>query len=272
MTDSRNIVEVRSLSKTYRSGRRSGDVTAALQDVSFELARGGSLAIVGESGSGKSTCARIVAGLEEPSSGTLVIGGDEVDLARPDRRSRKRRARQVQMVFQDPYSSLDRRQTVEDCLAECVNQHVDLDSEARQRRVRELIEQVGLDERHMRVRPKSLSGGERQRVAIARALTAEPDVLILDEAVAALDVSIQAQVLNLLADIRARTSISYLFISHDLAVVQRICDDVIVMCEGRIVERGGVGDVLSRPQEAYTQRLVDSIPREGWKPRRRIGQ
>jgi len=177
------------------------------------------------------------------------------------------------MVFQDPYQSLDRRQPVRDAIEESLHLHArSLDKAARRARVDELLDSVGLDERQGAALPRALSGGQRQRVAIARALAAEPRVLILDEAVAALDVSIQAQVLNLLADIREQTGVAFLFISHDLAVVRQLCDDAVVLHRGRVVETGQVDQILEAPREEYTQRLIASIPRAGWRPKRRIAQ
>ena len=164
------------------------------------------------------------------------------------------------------YSSLDPRQTAEHALAEVLKLHR---GGASTTRVRELCELVGLDERQSRALPRALSGGQRQRIAIARALAAEPRVVILDESVAALDVSIQAQILNLLADIRERTGVSYVLISHDLAVVRQITDEAIVMYRGRVVERGPTAQVLDAPQHEYTQLLRASVPRRGWKPQRR---
>jgi oligopeptide transport system ATP-binding protein len=172
-------------------------------------------------------------------------------------------------VFQDPYSSLNPRQRVSEAIEEVLRLHFDLSRAEREARVRRLLDEVGLDERQGNALPKSLSGGQRQRVAIARGLAAEPDVLILDEAVASLDVSIQAQVLNLLAKIRDDTGVSYLFISHDLAVVRQVSDDTIVMWRGRVVEQGPTDTILSTPEHPYTKLLLDSAPGPGWKPRRR---
>ena len=242
-----------------------GDCTA-VDDISFSVAPGGALAIVGESGSGKTTTARMIIGLERPTSGRIFVGGRERTHGRMGSRERRRLASEVQMVFQDPYSSLDPRQRVHDCLDEIVRLHFDLDREARVARISELMTQVGLDERHASVRPRSLSGGEQQRVAIARALASKPRVLILDEAVASLDVSVQAQVLNLLADIREQTGITYLFISHDLAVVRQVSDEVVVMKCGVIVERGPTDRVLDQPEDPYTRALLSAAPRPGWKP------
>ncbi|MEU6998767.1 ATP-binding cassette domain-containing protein [Nonomuraea sp. NPDC046570] len=266
------VLEVRDLRKVYPVGVSDdcpdGEFTA-LHGESFTLAPGGSLAVVGESGSGKTTCARLIVGLERATSGVVLIDGVEQVRTRMGSARRRRRGRQVQIVFQDPYSSLDPRQRVRDCLAEVLTLHFDLDARARERRIDELLDQVGLDERQAGALPRALSGGQRQRVAIARALAAEPKILILDEAVAALDVSIQAQVLNVLADVRDASGVAYLFITHDLAVVQQLCDDVVVMHSGRIVERGTVASVLEQPVHPYTRRLLASVPRPGWTPRRR---
>jgi ABC-type glutathione transport system ATPase component len=175
----------------------------------------------------------------------------------------------VQIVFQDPYTSLDPRQNAEATIDEVLKLHHGWPTDRRRARTAELIDLVGLDTRQARALPRSLSGGQRQRVAIARALAAQPDILILDESVAALDVSIQAQVLNLLADIRDQTHVSYILISHDLAVVRQLTDEAIVLRRGTVVERGPTAQVLDDPQHPYTQRLRASVPRPGWKPRRR---
>ena len=241
----------------------------AVDDVSFEIPPGQSLAIVGESGSGKTTIARMIVGLVRPTHGTITVCGH--DRSRPARstRDRRRRGREVQIVFQDPYTSLDPRQSAEDTIDEVLRLHHGWPADRRRARTAELVDLVGLDTRQSRALPRSLSGGQRQRVAIARALAAEPAVLILDESVAALDVSIQAQVLNLLADIRDETHVSYVLISHDLAVVRQLTDEAIVLHRGKMVERGRTARVLDHPQHPYTQRLRASVPRPGWKPRRR---
>ncbi|MCF2533212.1 ATP-binding cassette domain-containing protein [Yinghuangia sp. KLBMP8922] len=241
----------------------------AVDDVAFRLEVGGSLAVVGESGSGKTTTARMIAGLEQPTAGSIAVAGKERGPGRPRGAGRRARAREIQMVFQDPYSSLDRRQRVRDAVAEAVRLHRPLRGPALAARVDELLDLVGVDERQAGSLPRALSGGQRQRVAIARALAAEPQVLILDEAVAALDVSIQAQILNLLAHIRTTTGTTLLFITHDLGVVPHICDEVLVMRSGQVVESGPVPSVLREPQHDYTRRLVASVPKPGWKPRRR---
>ncbi|ADB50665.1 ABC transporter ATP-binding protein [Conexibacter woesei] len=256
------VLEVQGLHKAF------GDVVA-VSDVSFSLARGGSLAIVGESGSGKTTVARMIVGLERPTAGTIRACGEDRSRPTASTRERRRRAREVQIVFQDPYSSLDPRQSVTRSLEEIVRFHRGGSASERAARVAELAELVGLDERQTRAMPQALSGGQRQRVAIARALAAEPQVLILDESVAALDVSIQAQVLNLLAEIRERTGVSYVLISHDLAVVRQLTEEAIVMRGGRVVEQGTTARVLDDPQDDYTRLLRASVPRPGWKPARR---
>jgi ABC-type glutathione transport system ATPase component len=174
----------------------------------------------------------------------------------------------VQIVFQDPYTSLDPRQSATDAIDEVLRLHHGWPADRRRARAAELAELVGLDERQRHTLPRALSGGQRQRVAIARALAAEPRILILDESVAALDVSIQAQVLNLLADIRDATGVSYVLISHDLAVVRQLTEQAIVLRHGRIVERGPTGQVLDDPRHEYTRRLRASVPRPGWKPGR----
>ncbi|MFD9125351.1 ABC transporter ATP-binding protein [Kitasatospora sp. NPDC059571] len=254
-----NVLEVTGL-------RRSFGGVPAVDDVSFTLAAGGSLGIVGESGSGKTTTARIVVGLEQADEGRVVVQGRVRTGRARGRAERIARAREVQMVFQDPYLSLDPRTGVQAVLRETLRLHFpDADHASR---IAELLDQVGLGTRAADALPRQLSGGQRQRVAIARALAVEPAVMVLDEAVAALDVSVQAQVLNLLADIRERTGIGYLFITHDLGVVRCITDDVIVMRHGRIVEAGPTAEVLADPRHPYTRLLLESVPRPGWDPDR----
>ncbi len=260
------VLSVSGLRKEFRGAPDAGPIVA-VDDLDFTLAPGGALAVVGESGSGKTTVARMIAGLEQPSAGSIRIHGVE-RLAVGRRHDRLAHARQVQMVFQDPYASLDPRQDIQGCLDEVLRLHHGGTAAARAARIAALLRQVGLDERHARLRPRSLSGGQRQRVAIARALVVEPAVLILDESVAALDVSIQAQILNLLNDLRRRLGIAYLFITHDLAAAQYICETMIVMRKGRLVESGPSRQVLSDPQSPYTRRLLAAVPRKGWVPRR----
>ena len=270
------LLEVSGLRKVFPrhpglSGGRSGGLTA-VDGVSFTLPAGGCLAVVGESGSGKTTCARIIAGLEPATDGTVTMDGAPWHTGRIALAERRRRARLVQMVFQDPYQSLDRRQTVAGCLEESLRLHFTLSAAQRRERVAELLDLVGLTADHAAARPRQLSGGQRQRVAIARALAPRPRLLILDEAVAALDVSIQAQILNLLLDTRAQTGVALLFISHDLGVVRQIADEVLVMKDGRAVEHGAADAVFRAPADPYTRRLLDSIPRPGWTPRSHQGR
>jgi oligopeptide transport system ATP-binding protein len=255
------VLDVSGLRKEF------GDLVA-VDAVSFAVPQARSLAIVGESGSGKTTIARMIVGLERPTAGTITACGRDRSSPARSARERRRRGSEVQIVFQDPYTSLDPRQTAEATIAEVLRLHHGWSPERRRARIEELIGLVGLDQRQARALPRALSGGQRQRVAIARALAAEPRLLILDESVAALDVSIQAQVLNLLADIRDSTSVSYVLISHDLAVVRQLTDDVIVLHLGVVVERGATASVLDSPQHEYTKRLRASVPRPGWKPRR----
>ena len=262
LADADCVLAVEGLRKEFGS-------LVAVDEVSFAIPAGQSLAIVGESGSGKTTIARMIVGLERPTKGSITACGR--DRSRPARstRDRRRRGSEVQIVFQDPYTSLDPRQTAEHAIDEILRLHHGYEVKRRRARIAELTDLVGLDSRQARALPRALSGGQRQRVAIARALAAEPRVLILDESVAALDVSIQAQVLNLLADIRDETSVSYVLISHDLAVVRQLTDDAIVMHRGQLVERGRTAQILDDPQHPYTQRLRASVPRPGWKPVRR---
>ena len=251
------------------SSSDSGEFVA-VDDVSFDLADGGSLAIVGESGSGKTTVAKILAGLEKATGGTIEIEGEVQERRARLRGGRRRQARTVQMVFQDPYGSLDPRQTVQSALEEVLNEHFSLSRSERDDRIVGMLEQVGLDERHAQSRPRELSGGQRQRVAIARALIIEPRVLVLDEAVAALDVSVQAQIINLLIQLRRRVQTAYLFISHDLGVVRHISDSCLVMQHGQVVESGLTREVLSDPKTDYTRMLLAAVPHRGWRPSRRL--
>jgi oligopeptide transport system ATP-binding protein len=259
-----SLLSVEHLRKEY-----PGPLTA-VDDVSFSVEPGGSLAIVGESGSGKTTCARIIAGLETATSGSVRIGGQDVRPGRVMRRAaRMRRARLVQMVFQDPYTSLDPRQSVNSAIAEVLALHGYRDRRKRAGRTEELLDKVGLPARVGSSFPRTLSGGQRQRAAIARALAASPRLLILDEAVSALDVSVQAQVLNLLAELRDADGLTSVFISHDLGVVRQVSTTCVVMHRGVIVERGTTSTILDAPAHPYTRRLLAAVPRPGWKPRAR---
>jgi peptide/nickel transport system ATP-binding protein len=237
--------------------------TTAVRGVSFDVAEGSVLGLVGESGSGKSSVARAVVGLT-PSAGTVRLG--DVDVSSAPSRDARRARRGVQLVFQDSRSSLDPRFTVEQCVLEGLGgSGLRLRSGRREAsaRVAELLELVSLDPAIARDRPERLSGGQRQRVAIARALAARPDVLIADEVTASLDVSVQAVVLNLLRRLRAELGLTMLFISHNLAVVRYMCDDIAVMFDGRIVEYGPVDSVIGHPEDPYTRTLLAAIPEIG---------
>lgn len=259
------VIVVNSLSRTFNTGR--GRTVTALDNVSVAVEAGTCLAVVGESGSGKTTLARIIVGLERADGGTVTLAG-RVVAAKARRHELRRRAKQIQMVFQDPQSSFNRRLPVSMAVDEVLRAHTSLGARARRERCAALFEQVGLEPRHLTARPDELSGGQRQRVAIARALAADPAVIVLDESVAALDVTVQAQILQLLAELRAEKGLTYLFITHDLSVVQQIADHVVVMRAGVIVERGTTAEVLSNPQHPYTQLLLECAPRPGWKPKR----
>jgi peptide/nickel transport system ATP-binding protein len=247
------------------AGRRSAAVLA-VDDVSFAIDRGGALAIVGESGSGKTTVARCLAGLEVPTRGTIEVCGERWTAGRTSLRARRRRARNIQLVFQDPYQSLDPRQKVGEALDEALSVHGLHDASDRESRVVSLLDRVGLSDHVATCYPRVLSGGQRQRVAIARALAAEPEVMVFDESVAALDVSIQAQVLNLISDLREETGLTTIFISHDLAVVRQVSESIIVMRRGVVVEHGPTASVLDAPADRYTMMLIASVPRIGWDP------
>ena len=273
-TASEPLLRVDGLKKSFRvrvAHGRGHDILTAVDDVSFALAAGGSLGIVGESGSGKSTTARVICGLERADAGTVRVAGHDWSAPAASGAERRTRAKTAQMVFQDPYQSLDRRQTVRQCLTEAIRVHRrDDDRAALSARVSALMESVHLDVALLDARPRSLSGGQRQRVAIARALAAEPRILVLDEAVSALDVTTQVEILSLLERIRLDTGVALLMITHDLTVIRRLCDEVVVMRDGRIEERGDTGTVLDNPQAEYTRLLLDSIPGDGWVPQRRI--
>jgi peptide/nickel transport system ATP-binding protein len=259
------ILEVEQLRKVFGARRRRPAVVA-VDDLSFTVPSGGSLAIVGESGSGKTTVARMLLALETPTSGRIRVAGREQGAGRRSTAERRRRARDMQIVFQNPYTSLDPRQRVGDCLDEALRLHGRHARRARRERVLQLLHQVGLEERHARSLPGQLSGGQRQRVAIARALAPEPSVLVLDEAVSSLDVSTQDQILRLLAAIRAETGVSYVFVSHNLAVVRQVADHLIVLRRGRLVEAGRTAQVLDAPRHPYTRLLRASVPGPGWTP------
>ena len=263
------VLQVRALAKSFwlRQGLFGKREFKAVQDVNFELRRGHTLGVVGESGSGKTTMGLTLLRLHEPTSGEVVFDGKNL-LALGDR-ERLAMRRRIQIVFQNPYASLNPRFTIGQTLVEPMAIHaIGQDRAEREQRARRLLEKVGLDGSAFGKYPHEFSGGQRQRVAIARCLTLEPEVLVLDEAVSALDVSVQAQVLNLLKDLQDELGLAYVFISHDLAVVRFIADEVLVMKDGRVVERASAAAILAAPREAYTQRLLAAVPR-GWQGARR---
>jgi peptide/nickel transport system ATP-binding protein len=262
------VLEVRQLSKSFplREGLWKRRDFKAVQDVSFTLRRGHTLGVVGESGSGKTTLGLTLLRLHEPTSGEVLLEGRNLlDLRGAERQALRRR---IQIVFQNPYASLNPRYTVGQTLLEPLRIHrIGADDQERGQRALALLQRVGMGEEAMARYPHEFSGGQRQRIAIARALTLSPEVLVLDEAVSALDVSVQAQVLNLLRDLQDELGLAYVFISHDLAVVRFMADEVMVMQGGRVVEQASARQILSQPREDYTRALLGAIPR-GWQPAR----
>lgn len=250
------LLEVRNLVKHFPVGRGA---VRAVDGVSLSIRRGETLGLVGESGCGKTTTGRCVLLLERPTSGQIIFEGIELN-ALPDAALRKTR-RHMQVIFQDPYSSLNPRMTIGQILAEPLKVHgIVPDRAARAARVRELLEQVGLLPQHAKRYPHQLSGGQRQRVGIARALAMEPSLIVCDEPVSALDVSIQAQIVNLLEDLQERLGLTYLFIAHDLSVVRHISDRVVVMYLGKIVEVADRVSLYEDPLHPYTRALLSAVP------------
>jgi len=253
------LLEVDGLVKHFPVKKRGG-VVKAVDGVSFDLRRGETLGLVGESGCGKSTTGRAILRLIEPTSGAVRFDGEDVlAMSRRELRAFRRRA---QIVFQDPYSSLNPRITVGGMLDEALKVHgLGGDRSGRRKRVAELLELVGLKAEHARRYPHEFSGGQRQRIGIARALSVEPELIVCDEPVSALDVSVQAQVINLLDELKAELDLTYLFIAHDLAVVEHVSDRVAVMYLGRIVELANADELYRAPQHPYTRALLSAAPR-----------
>jgi len=250
------MLELKNISKTFRKGRQS---VVAVDDVSLSIEEGEILGLVGESGCGKSTLSRIIMQLLMPDSGSIHL--EETNLTALPRRAIRQHRLDFQMVFQDPYASLNPRLTVFSALGEALQQrHSGLRSVELRKRVGELLERVGLSTRHMQRYPHEFSGGQRQRIAIARALAPDPRIIIADEPVSALDVSIQSQILNLLRGLQRDLGLTMLFVSHDLAVVRYIADRIAVMHRGRIIETGRAEEVFQNPKEAYTQQLLAAVP------------
>jgi ABC-type glutathione transport system ATPase component len=256
------VLEVDNIVKSFVKKRNvfgiATEHTNAVKDVSFTLEKGRTRAIVGESGAGKSTIGRMALRLDVPDTGAIRLFGDDI-LKMSTKSVRQLRSRAT-MIFQDPFNSLDPRMLVGQSVAEPLTLHTDLRGRDRENKVAELLERVGLRVDQMEKYPHEFSGGQLQRIAIARALATEPELIVCDEPVAALDVSIQAQVLNLLQDLQAERQISYLFISHDLALVKMFAHDVTVMRRGEIVESGPTAQIFEDPQETYTKDLLSAIP------------
>ena len=254
-------IEVRSLVQEFSRGRKL-EPLRAVDDVSFSVTRGTTHAIVGESGSGKTTAARIIMGFQKPTSGTAIVAGHDVSTL--DRAAQRPFRRDVQMVYQNPFSSLDPRQSVSSIVAEPLGNYPGGSKAEVTRSVAEIIDRVALAKTVLTRAPRELSGGQRQRVAIARALILRPKVVVLDEAVSALDVTVQAQILALLEELQNDLGVTYLFISHDLSVVRHISQTVSVLQRGRVVESGVTDEIFSDPRHDYTIRLLDAIPGAAW--------
>lgn len=250
-----SLLRVRELRVYF--GKRHAPVRA-VDGVSMEIKPGESVGLVGESGCGKTTLGRAVMRLEEPCAGRIEYEGR--DVAHLDNRALAEYRKRVQMIFQDPYGSLNARMTVGNAIQEVLRVHKYGDRAARQRRARQLFEAVGLEPSYMDRYPHEFSGGQRQRIGIARALAVEPRLIIADEPVSALDVSVQVQILNLMKDLQREMQLAYLFVAHDLAVVRYVCDRILVMYLGKIVESGTPDEILARPTHPYTQALLSAVP------------
>jgi dipeptide transport system ATP-binding protein len=258
MSNSNSVVVGKNLSRHYEVGGgafRKPSLVKALDGASFELEPGKTLAVVGESGCGKSTLARLVSMIEEPTGGTLDIDGKSAIVGSVEHR------KAVQIVFQNPFGSLNPRHKIGRILEEPLFLNTDMDATARRKKAEDTMDRVGLRPEHYERYPHMFSGGQRQRIAIARALMLNPRVLVLDEPVSALDLSIQAQVLNLLADLQDELKLAYMFISHDLSVVRHIANDVMVMYLGKVVEAGKTSDLFAKPRHPYTAALLSATPK-----------
>ena len=259
-TDGEEVIRVENLTKVFdiRGAKGAKKHFKAVDDVSFTLRRGTTLALVGESGSGKSTVANIVLNLLDPTGGKVYYKG--TDLSKLGSEDLFRMRRKLQVVFQNPYGSLDPTYSIYRCIEEPLAVHKVGNRAEREKRVAELLDMVAMPRSTMRRYPNELSGGQRQRIAVARALALDPEVIVLDEAVSALDVLVQNQILRLLAGLQEELNLSYLFITHDLAVVRQTADDVVVMKQGQVVEAGTTDEVFENPQQAYTRDLIESVP------------
>lgn len=256
------VLEGRNIVRDYPASGgmfSKGEPVRALKGVSFTLERGKTLAIVGESGCGKSTLARILTMIDRQTEGELFIDGQPIDIAQAP--ATKEQRRKVQMVFQNPYGSLNPRQKIGDVLGEPLKINTNVSAAERRDKAHAMLEKVGMDPGHYNRYPHMFSGGQRQRIAVARALMLNPELLVLDEPVSALDLSVQAQILNLLADLQDEFNLTYVFISHDLSVVRYIADEVMVMYFGEVVEYGPREAVFADPQHSYTKTLFAATPR-----------
>ena len=258
--ETEEVIRVENLTKEFPIRGAKGDkkILRAVDEVSFSLQKGHTLALVGESGSGKSTVANMVLNLLDPTSGTVYYKG--TDLSTLGSKELFEMRRKLQVVFQNPYGSLDPMYSIYRCIEEPLSVHKVGNRKSREKRVAELLDMVAMPRSTMRRYPNELSGGQRQRIAVARALALEPEVIVLDEAVSALDVLVQNQILQLLAELQDNLDLSYLFITHDLAVVRQTADDVVVMKQGKVVEQGTADQIFSGAKEAYTRDLIDSVP------------
>ena len=257
MPEKKKILEVKHLKQYFKNGR---NVTKAVDDVSFDIYEGETFGLVGESGSGKTTTGRSILQLYKPTSGEVIFEGKNVENLK-SRADKLAFTRDAQMIFQDPYASLNPRMTVEDIIAEGLDiHHLVKNKEERSKRVEELLETVGLNESHASSFPHEFSGGQRQRIGIARALAVEPKFIVADEPISALDVSIQAQVVNLMIELQKKRGLTYLFIAHDLSMVKFISDRIGVMHYGKLLEVGPADDVYDRPLHDYTKSLISAVP------------
>lgn len=257
MPEKKKILEVKHLKQYFKNGR---NVTKAVDDVSFDIYEGETFGLVGESGSGKTTTGRSILQLYKPTSGEVIFEGKNVENLK-SRADKLAFTRDAQMIFQDPYASLNPRMTVEDIIAEGLDiHHLVKNKEERSKRVEELLETVGLNESHASRFPHEFSGGQRQRIGIARALAVEPKFIVADEPISALDVSIQAQVVNLMIELQKKRGLTYLFIAHDLSMVKFISDRIGVMHYGKLLEVGPADDVYDRPLHDYTKSLISAVP------------
>lgn len=257
-----NLIEVRNLTKIYTAenifSKEKNHSTLALNNVSLNIKKGEILGLVGESGSGKSTLGNCILRLLQPTRGEILYNGENIMTF--DKKKLINFRRNAQVIFQNPYSSLNPKMKIKDILEEPLIIHKFENKKEREEKIYNVLELTGLNKEDLNRYPHEFSGGQRQRIAIARALILEPEFIVADEPVSALDVSIQAQILNLLKDLKEKLNLTYLFISHDLNVVHYLCDNVIIMNKGEIVERGNIDEVFNNPQNDYTKTLLNSIP------------